>query len=189
MTGERTHLAVEPVEGAPKRGRPIQKSRMVDITALLGLPQRQAAEVLGISESMLCKRYKERTQRKWPYRYLGKVEKRIAIKEAMLSRDGSLSAEEQILMDDLIKERTLCLAPVTIRVTDVDAKKAKKNGEPKRPHKKKKRVDYQHLAKTTATGANGPNKRRSSADSGPGNSSNFNPASVLMALADMTFVS
>ena len=43
---------------ASKRGRPSQKCRMVDITALLGMPQRQAAEALGISESMLCKRFK-----------------------------------------------------------------------------------------------------------------------------------
>lgn len=39
-----------------KRGRPSCKA---DIRALLGRPQREAAEVLGISESMSCKRYKE----------------------------------------------------------------------------------------------------------------------------------
>merc|ERR1711916_237421 len=91
-------------EGGSKRGRPCQKSRLVDITSLLGLPQRQAAEVLGISESMLCKRYKECTKRKWPYRYLGKIEKKIAAKQALLER--------------LLKEREQCLLPVSIRVTD-----------------------------------------------------------------------
>jgi hypothetical protein len=36
----------------------------------LTLPQKEAAAKLGISESMLCKRFKECTRRKWPYRYV-----------------------------------------------------------------------------------------------------------------------
>ena len=42
----------------------------IDITDLLILPQKEAAKRLGISESMLCKRFKECTKRKWPYRYV-----------------------------------------------------------------------------------------------------------------------
>jgi hypothetical protein len=42
----------------------------IDITDLLVLPQKEAARRLGISESMLCKRFKECTRRKWPYRYV-----------------------------------------------------------------------------------------------------------------------
>ena len=42
----------------------------IDITDLLILPQKEAARRLGISESMLCKRFKECTRRKWPYRYV-----------------------------------------------------------------------------------------------------------------------
>jgi len=42
----------------------------IDITDLLVLPQKDAARRLGISESMLCKRFKECTRRKWPYRYV-----------------------------------------------------------------------------------------------------------------------
>jgi hypothetical protein len=42
----------------------------IDITDLLTLPQKEAAKKLGISESMLCKRFKECTRRKWPYRYV-----------------------------------------------------------------------------------------------------------------------
>lgn len=90
-------------ESFRKRGRPIQSSCQVDITSLLGLPQRQAAQVIGISESMLCKRYKEQTMRKWPYRYLGKIEKRIAAKEA-LAQEGMLSTEDQATLNDLIQE-------------------------------------------------------------------------------------
>jgi hypothetical protein len=52
-----------PVNGSPD-------SIFVDITDLLALPQKEAATKLGISESMLCKRFKECTRRKWPYRYV-----------------------------------------------------------------------------------------------------------------------
>jgi hypothetical protein len=45
-------------------------STHIDITHLLHYPQKEAAKKLGISESMLCKRFKESTPRKWPYRYV-----------------------------------------------------------------------------------------------------------------------
>lgn len=41
-----------------KRGRPRDVSVVVDISALTVLAQREAAAILGMSESMLCKRYK-----------------------------------------------------------------------------------------------------------------------------------
>eukprot|EP01091_Cochliopodium_minus_P012586 TRINITY_DN383_c0_g1_i1.p1 TRINITY_DN383_c0_g1~~TRINITY_DN383_c0_g1_i1.p1 ORF type:complete len:161 (-),score=49.87 TRINITY_DN383_c0_g1_i1:102-584(-) len=50
----------------------------IDITDLLSLPQKIAAAKLGISESMLCKKFKETTNRKWPYRYLQKLERDLA---------------------------------------------------------------------------------------------------------------
>lgn len=53
-----------------KRARGEFDSNYVDITPLLVLPQKEAASRLGISESMLCKRFKECTRRKWPYRYV-----------------------------------------------------------------------------------------------------------------------
>jgi hypothetical protein len=93
---------------------------------LLGLPQRQAADVLGISESMLCKRYKECTKRKWPYRYLGKLEKKIAVKEELLKKNGSLSTADRNMLDSLLKEKEQCLTPVSIRVTDPDGGSEKK---------------------------------------------------------------
>jgi hypothetical protein len=46
------------------------RTTYIDITDLLTLPQKEAAAKLGISESMLCKRFKECTRRKWPYRYV-----------------------------------------------------------------------------------------------------------------------
>ena len=47
-----------------------EEGNYIDITDLLTLPQKEAAKRLGISESMLCKRFKECTKRKWPYRYV-----------------------------------------------------------------------------------------------------------------------
>lgn len=101
----------------------------MDITSLLGLPQRQAAEILGISESMLCKRYKECTQRKWPYRYLGKIEKKIVAKQAQLEKAGFLSPSDEATLASLLREREMCLTPVSIRVTESDPTSKKRKGE------------------------------------------------------------
>jgi predicted DNA-binding protein (UPF0251 family) len=51
-----------------RRARKVDYNNYVEITDLLSLPQKEAAKRLGISESMLCKRFKESTRRKWPYR-------------------------------------------------------------------------------------------------------------------------
>ena len=79
-------------------------SLLTDITPLLILPQKVAAARLGISESMLCKRFKERTNRKWPYRFLRKLERQIAC---------STNPQE---LEQLSMERDKCLSPVSIRV-------------------------------------------------------------------------
>jgi len=90
----------------------------VDITDFLTLPQKEAASKLGISESMLCKRFKECTRRKWPYRYIRKIDKIIN----MLSvQDGTpLSPEDKKKLDKLMKEREERLQPVKIRITQHD---------------------------------------------------------------------
>jgi len=54
----------------PELPQPHESVTHIDITHLLPLPQKEAARRLGISESMLCKRFKESTPRKWPYRYV-----------------------------------------------------------------------------------------------------------------------
>lgn len=130
--GNRSKPAVANVAGGvvSKRGRPSQKCRMVDITSLLGMPQRQAAEVLGISESMLCKRYKECTKRKWPFRYLGKLEKKINAKNALLVKSGALSAPDRAALDALLREKAAILTPIQIRVTE-----APEGSNGKRPKK------------------------------------------------------
>jgi hypothetical protein len=96
------------------------QSAYVDITDLLSLPQKDAAARLGISESMLCKRFKECTRRKWPYRYLRKVEKQIAQLEEQRMATGYLTNEENSRLEGLLQERDDCLSPVRIRVTHHD---------------------------------------------------------------------
>jgi len=89
----------------------------IDITPLLVLPQKEAASKLGISESMLCKRFKECTRRKWPYRYLRKIDKMLQMFKGEYFATG---AEDQEKIDRLRKEREECLQPVKIRITGND---------------------------------------------------------------------
>ncbi|EGC34005.1 hypothetical protein DICPUDRAFT_153885 [Dictyostelium purpureum] len=87
----------------------------IDITDLLILPQKEAAARLGISESMLCKRFKECTRRKWPYRYLRKIDK--FIKLLSLQNINEIPKEEKEKLERYILEREECLRPVKIRIT------------------------------------------------------------------------
>jgi len=90
-----------------KRIRGEVDSSYVDITSLLILPQKEAATRLGISESMLCKRFKECTRRKWPYRYLRKIDKMIHV--LTINKKGeTLSKEELEKVDKLKAEREEC---------------------------------------------------------------------------------
>ena len=91
-------------------------SSYIDITDLLVLPQKEAAKRLGISESMLCKRFKECTRRKWPFRYLRKIEKVICALQAQDS-EGTLLFEEKQKLKKLLAERDACLQPVQIRIS------------------------------------------------------------------------
>jgi len=106
-------------------GRPRKRSRgesdcnYVDITSLLVLPQKEAATRLGISESMLCKRFKECTRRKWPYRYLRKIDKMVRVLTLNKKAD-SIPLEDQEKIQRLHREREECLQPVKIRITGHD---------------------------------------------------------------------
>lgn len=96
-----------------------ESDNLIDITDLLPFPQKEAANRLGISESMLCKRFKESTRRKWPYRYLRKIEKMI-VNLKKLKKSGSISHQDQLRLDDLLSQRKECLEPVKIRITNHD---------------------------------------------------------------------
>jgi len=102
-----------------KRSRGESDCNYVDITSLLVLPQKEAATRLGISESMLCKRFKECTRRKWPYRYLRKIDKMIRV--LTLNKKGdAIPKEDQEKVQRLKREREECLYPVKIRITGHD---------------------------------------------------------------------
>jgi len=68
---------------------------------------------------MLCKRFKECTRRKWPYRYLRKIDKMIHV--LSLNKKGdTLTKEELEKIEKLKAEREECLHPVKIRITGHD---------------------------------------------------------------------
>jgi len=102
-----------------KRARGESDCNYVDITPLLVLPQKEAATRLGISESMLCKRFKECTRRKWPYRYLRKIDKMIRVL-TLNKKSDSIPREDQEKIQRLKREREECLHPVKIRITGHD---------------------------------------------------------------------
>eukprot|EP01091_Cochliopodium_minus_P002128 TRINITY_DN1201_c0_g1_i1.p1 TRINITY_DN1201_c0_g1~~TRINITY_DN1201_c0_g1_i1.p1 ORF type:complete len:190 (-),score=48.83 TRINITY_DN1201_c0_g1_i1:64-612(-) len=81
-----------------------KSSLPTDITPLLVLPQKLAARKLGLSESLLCKRYKESTNQKWPYRMINKLEKEIS----MCSSDEELSY--------LLSQKNQFIKPVSIKI-------------------------------------------------------------------------
>ena len=77
---------------------------LTDITDLLLLPQKVAAAKLGITESVLSKKYKQATNRKWPYRYLKKMDRDI---------ENAKTQEEK---EKLKKIREEILSPVSINI-------------------------------------------------------------------------
>jgi hypothetical protein len=120
-----------------KKSRSELDCNYIDITPLLVLPQKEAASKLGISESMLCKRFKECTRRKWPYRYLRKIDKML---QMFSPKSGYFNGtEDQEKIERLKKEREECLQPVKIRITGNDKVSVKlqsmmtKDGSPTHP--------------------------------------------------------
>lgn len=86
---------------------------MADISHLLRLPQAEAASHLGMSESMLCKRFKEMSKKKWPYRRLSRVEKQIE-----LCRQSGGRPE---VLQSWLDEKDRLLQPILIRVSKREA--------------------------------------------------------------------
>jgi len=101
-----------------KKNRTELDCNYIDITPLLVLPQKEAASKLGISESMLCKRFKECTRRKWPYRYLRKIDKMLQTFPP--KGEYYSNSDDQEKIQRLRKEREECLQPVKIRITGND---------------------------------------------------------------------
>eukprot|EP01126_Amoeba_proteus_P040991 TRINITY_DN4399_c0_g1_i5.p2 TRINITY_DN4399_c0_g1~~TRINITY_DN4399_c0_g1_i5.p2 ORF type:complete len:139 (-),score=31.38 TRINITY_DN4399_c0_g1_i5:629-1045(-) len=68
---------------------------------------------------MLCKRFKECTRRKWPYRYLRKIDKMLRVL-TFNKKMENFTKEEQEKITRLKLERDECLQPVKIRITGAD---------------------------------------------------------------------
>lgn len=99
-----------------KRGRPASDVKVVDVTHLLGLPQKDAALILGVSESMLCKRFKEVAKIKWPHRRVKMFDKKIGNLTQRLLLTGS---PQNDAMEMFSAERRRLLQPVRIRLTRI----------------------------------------------------------------------
>jgi len=69
---------------------------------------------------MLCKRFKECTRRKWPYRYLRKIDKIISMLELQKKEGMPIPNEDEAKLKKLTQERIECLKPVRIRITTYD---------------------------------------------------------------------
>jgi len=68
---------------------------------------------------MLCKRFKECTRRKWPYRYLRKIDKMIRVL-TLNKKEDVLPTGDQEKVQRLKKEKEECMRPVKIRITGSD---------------------------------------------------------------------
>ena len=84
---------------------------LTDITHLLVYPQKVAAAMLGVKVAILNKRFKEATERKWPYRALSKIENEMK----------NLKTEEE--KKDLLIKREQLLSPVFIKLKKKRKKK------------------------------------------------------------------
>lgn len=81
-----------------------ESSDLIDITPYLWLPQKIVAAKLGVTESYLCRKFKEASNRKWPHRYLIKLEREL---------NQTHSKEEKEI---LIKQKNDLLAPLILQI-------------------------------------------------------------------------
>eukprot|EP01091_Cochliopodium_minus_P020849 TRINITY_DN924_c0_g1_i1.p1 TRINITY_DN924_c0_g1~~TRINITY_DN924_c0_g1_i1.p1 ORF type:complete len:182 (+),score=60.59 TRINITY_DN924_c0_g1_i1:29-574(+) len=84
---------------------------LTDITHLLVLPQKIAALRLGISETILCKRFRQASNRKWPFRYITKIDRDL---------QNCTNEHEK---KELMRMREIYLTPVCIMAkTNINSK-------------------------------------------------------------------
>eukprot|EP01091_Cochliopodium_minus_P021075 TRINITY_DN9489_c0_g1_i1.p1 TRINITY_DN9489_c0_g1~~TRINITY_DN9489_c0_g1_i1.p1 ORF type:complete len:241 (+),score=73.14 TRINITY_DN9489_c0_g1_i1:624-1346(+) len=83
--------------------------KLIDITPLLIHPQKKAAKLLQISESMMCKRWKEATNRKWPFRSIQKY-----LKLLKQLKNENQDSKNGIQISIIYKKLKQALEPVSI---------------------------------------------------------------------------
>eukprot|EP00028_Trichosphaerium_sp_Am-I-7-wt_P012277 CAMPEP_0168528474 /NCGR_PEP_ID=MMETSP0405-20121227/13278_1 /TAXON_ID=498012 /ORGANISM="Trichosphaerium sp, Strain Am-I-7 wt" /LENGTH=259 /DNA_ID=CAMNT_0008551901 /DNA_START=32 /DNA_END=808 /DNA_ORIENTATION=+ len=78
----------------------------VDITTYLSLPQREAANRLGLPMSTLSKRWKDAVpNRKWPYRTISKLDKEIMVLLHNIPQNQPVPKDIEKTLTKLLKER------------------------------------------------------------------------------------
>lgn len=97
------------------------KSKFIDITEYLTLPQSEAAAKLGMPVSTLSKRWKESANdRKWPFRRLQKIDKEIVILLRGVAQTGPnagvLGPEIEHQLAKLLRKRQGELSQAKIRL-------------------------------------------------------------------------
>ena len=96
-------------ENSPPQNILSSDSKLMDITPLLIYPQKKAAQMLQISESMMCKKWKESTNRKWPFR---SIQKYCKLMKQLINENKDNKNQNQI---GLIKKKLKqVLDPVSI---------------------------------------------------------------------------
>jgi hypothetical protein len=96
------------------------KGTELDLTPLLTIPQLQAAEIIGMPNSTLSRKWKEKAgQRNWPYRGVKKVDRHIKniLFSLKFSDDEALTlrAKDVERLASLIVNRCAQLQPVIIK--------------------------------------------------------------------------
>eukprot|EP01114_Cavostelium_apophysatum_P004933 TRINITY_DN1540_c0_g1_i1.p1 TRINITY_DN1540_c0_g1~~TRINITY_DN1540_c0_g1_i1.p1 ORF type:complete len:252 (+),score=62.21 TRINITY_DN1540_c0_g1_i1:66-758(+) len=91
-----------------------RKSMSMDISPFCRYPMREAAKMIKIPCSTLGKRWKSATKgRQWPYRRLKKLEEEIH--KLWVGISTHPTAEEELRLEDLVKERKFYTAPIYIK--------------------------------------------------------------------------
>lgn len=91
--------------------------KFFDITHLLTLPQADAAKAVRLSKPTFCKRWKEAvgSERKWPHRYILKIDREIRQLKSQQKRSGS-NKEIEDRLAVLTQKRKVALTPTSIRL-------------------------------------------------------------------------
>lgn len=89
-----------------------------EITDYLTLPQTQAAKKFNMAASTFSKRWKEASHnRKWPWRYIRKIDKEIECILHNISNNDVISKEVEHRLIELSIQRQKQLTPVSIRIS------------------------------------------------------------------------
>lgn len=93
---------------------------VVDMREYLHLPQKEVASMLGIPSSTLHKRWKKSTDKKWPYRFISKLQIKIKTLEENYSVSKSIEFKSLIEKNRLNLKNEIGVNPIWIKTSVVD---------------------------------------------------------------------